>query len=749
MTTLSLLAGVTGCETPADGADPDEAAEAGPQYAPSATASPEFLNAFSETNRFRLGHPRAIEVVPDGSAVLFLRSGPRSFEGTLHVFDVASGEERPLLTAAQLLDGAEEELSAEEAARRERMRLTARGIASFRLSPDGSTLLVPLSGRLFLVDRARIGEADAVREIASDAGGAIDPRFSPDGTHIACVRAGDLHVIDVATGAEVRLTERASESIENGTAEFVAQEEMDRMRGYWWAPDGNSIVYQQTDVSAVERMHILDPMHPEREPESWPYPRPGATNATVRLGVIPIAGGETTWIDWDNDAFLYLVSVVWSAHGSLSVLVQDREQEEEVLYRVDPATGATNELLREQDEAWLNLDQSVPHYLPDGRFLWSTEREGGWRLELRTASGALDRALTEDGFGYQSVLAVKGDEVWVSASGEPGERHVFSVPMIGEDAPGGHTDGRGIHSASIARDADVWVHVAHPVEGDPSFTVMRGGESVGQLESRAEAPPFTPSVTYETVGRRDWRTAVVRPRDFDENLRYPVIVHVYGGPHVSYVTPTSRRFLLEQWQADHNFIVVTIDGRGTPGRGREWERAIDGDFISAPLEDQVEALQQLGDAHPEMDMERVGVWGWSFGGYFSAMAVLRRPDIFRAGVAGAPVSEWRDYDTHYTERYLGLPEADGEEGPYQRSSVLTYAVDAPEADHRPLLILHGTADDNVYFSHALKLQNRLLEAGRPGDLLALSGLTHMVPEPNIMRRMHQRIVSFFETNLRR
>ena len=191
-----------------------------------------------------------------------------------------------------------------------------------------------------------------------------------------------------------------------------------------------------------------------------------------------------------------------------------------------------------------------------------------------------------------------------------------------------------------------------------------------------------------------------------------------------------------------------IDGRGTPGRGREWERAIDGDFMSAPLEDQIEALQQLGDRHPEMDMERVGVWGWSFGGYFSAMAALRRPDIFRAAVAGAPVSEWRDYDTHYTERYIGLPESEGEEGAYHVSSVLTYAVEAEPEDLRPMLIIHGTADDNVYFSHSLKLQNAMFRAGRPSELLALSGLTHMVPEPNVMRRMQERIMRFFERHLR-
>ncbi len=764
-TTASLLAALAsgqlfGCDASSeDPADPNPSGGGGgsraddePRPAPPTTADASFLDAFAETGRFRYGQPRAIEVLPDGSGVLYLRSGARDSEGKLYLWDPETREERELLTAADLTENGEEELSAEERARRERMRLTARGIASFRLSPDATRILIPLSGRLFLVDRAQIGQDGAVRELESSAGRAIDPRFSPDGSHIATVRGGDLYVIDVATGAEVRLTTRPSDEVENGLAEFVAQEEMGRMRGFWWSPDSRSIAYQQTDHSGMERMHILDPMHPEHEPQAWPYPRPGETNARVRLGVLPISGGPTRWVEWDHERFPYLATVRWPRSGPLTLLVQDREQEEESLLAADPSSGETRPLLSESDDAWINLDQTAPRWLSSGeQFLWSSERDGEWRLELRGADGSLVRALSPEGFGYRSTLHVDEDAgvVWVTASAEPTETHVYTLPLSGEGDPTRHTEEPGEHEAVFGRGTDLWVHVSQTEDGEVESAVRRGDEALGVLPSNLEAPPFMPNLSFETVGRREWRAVVVRPRDFDESLRYPVIVHVYGGPHVRYVTKTPRRYLLSQWQADHNFIVVTIDGRGTPGRGREWERAIDGDFISAPLEDQVEALQQLGDRHPEMDMERVGVWGWSFGGYFSAMAALRRPDIFRAGVAGAPVSEWRDYDTHYTERYIGLPEEEGTEGSYHASSVLTFAGEAPEADHRPLLIIHGTADDNVYFSHALKLQNALFQSGRPADLLALSGLTHMVPEANVVRRMHQRVMRFFESHLRR
>ncbi|MCB9594485.1 MAG: DPP IV N-terminal domain-containing protein [Sandaracinaceae bacterium] len=763
-TTASLLAALAsgpfayGCDSSSDGpVDPNpsgsgEEADGERALAPAAHPDVAFLDAYAETNRFRLGFPRSITMLRDGSGVLFLRSGGRSLEGKLYYFDAESGEERELLTAEMLLGGGEEELSAEEAARRERMRLTARGIASFSVSRDGSTLLVPLSGRLFLVDRATIGEASAIREIESDAGGAIDPRFSPDGTHVATVRDGDLYVIDVATGAEARLTSRANTGITNGLAEFVAQEEMDRMRGFWWAPDGQSILYQQTDHAGMERMHILDPMHPESEPASWPYPRPGQANAAVRLGVIAIRGGSTRWVDWDHEAYPYLCTVVWSAEGPLTILVQDREQEHESLRTVDPATGATAELFVESDDAWLNLDQTVPRWVANGtQLLWSTERDGRFALELRLADGTRARALTTGDLDYRSLVHV--DETagvaWIAASEESSETHIYRVRLDGEGEPERVTTEPGEHSAVVAHDSSLWVHTKQLEDGTGASVVRRAnGAEVGTLGSEAEEAPFEPNLTFETVGRREWRTAIVRPRDFDESLRYPVILHVYGGPHARQVTRQSRGYLLDQWHADHNFIVVLIDGRGTPGRGRDWERAIDGDFISAPLEDQIEALQQLGDAHPELDLSRVGVWGWSFGGYFSAMAGLRRPDIFRAAVAGAPVSEWRDYDTHYTERYLGLPEADGEEGAYHRSSVLTFAVEAPVEDLRPMLLVHGTADDNVYFSHSLKLQNAMLRAGRPSELLALSGLTHMVPEPVVMSRLQQRVIGFFEQHLR-
>jgi dipeptidyl-peptidase-4 len=273
--------------------------------------------------------------------------------------------------------------------------------------------------------------------------------------------------------------------------------------------------------------------------------------------------------------------------------------------------------------------------------------------------------------------------------------------------------------------------------------VARDGSVRGRLTSVAEEPSLRANVTFTTAGRRVLNAAIVRPRDARPGMRYPVILYVYGGPHGQEVVRTPRSYLLRQWIADRGFVVVSIDGRGTPGRGREWERAIKGNLIEIPLADQVEALQALGASNPDLDLTRTGVYGWSFGGYFSAHATMQRPDVFRAGVAGAPVADWRDYDTFYTERYMDLPESNA--AGYDASSVLTYA----DRLERPLMIVHGTVDDNVYFLHSMKLSDALFRAGKPFEFVPLAGFTHMVPDPVVTRRLYGRIADFFQRHLGR
>jgi len=707
-------------------------------------ASDEFLTRYVETGGFRRGTPTNITPTPEGDAILFLRSQPDSLVRDLYTIDTATGRERKLLGAEDLLGGAEENLSDEELARRERQRLSARGIVTYSLSQDGSTLLVPLSGSLYLVDR----ESLDVNELTSENGYPLDPRLSPDGHWIVAVRDGDLYATDTESGFEHRLTTGAGGPITHGLSEFIAQEEMDRDHGYWFSPDSSMLAYQRTDVSMVETARIMDPSNPTAPAREWPYPRAGTNNADVTLGIIPIDGGTTMWVQWDHERYPYLARVVWAKDAPLTILVQNRAQTEEVLLAVDDYSGETTELLVERDPAWVNIDASMPHWIEGGEmFLWTTERDGAWTLELRRRDGGLIGRLTDPDFGYRGFVAEDHDSnsVVVAASADPLERRlwrVFLAPTAGP--PKRLTFEPGQHHATFARNGSVWIHTVTGIDRKTHRLIKNAdGVQIGEVASLAEDPGLEIHDGFLAVGPDAIRTHVIYPEGFDESKNYPVIVHVYGGPHAQMVTRgSSRGSLLNQWIANHGYIVVSFDGRGTPNRGRDWERAIKYDLISIPLEDQISALRAVAASIPQMDLLRVGIYGWSFGGYFSAHAILQRPDIFHAAAIGAPVADWEDYDTHYTERYMGLPD----ENPvgYEHASVLTHArrVD------RPILIFHGTADDNVYFTNSLKLSDALTRAGQEHEFVPLIGQTHHVHDEALSKRQREIMMAFFDRSLR-
>ena len=703
-----------------------------------------FLRDYGATYRFRLGEPTGVSLTPDGAAVFFLRSGPRSFVNDLYEFSVATGQERKVLSAEDLLEGGQERLTPEELARRERLRLAARGIAGYSLSKDGTRLLVSLSGQLFVVERGT-GEA---KELPTGEASAIDPQFSPDGRQVAYVSAGEVYVMEVERGKPLQLTAGASRNVTHGLAEFVAQEEMDRMHGTWWSPDSTRLVYQRTDTTEVERWHISDPAQPERPVQSWPYPRPGKNNAEVTLGIVPITGGETVWIEWDRAAYPYLARVTWSEGAPLTIVVQNRTQTSQLVLEADPETGKTNVLLEETDPAWINLDGEMPHWLDSGEgFLWSTERRGTWQLELRRRDGSLAAVLTPPELGYRSFIGFTDNQraCYVAASADPVSQAVYRVSLdpqrLGVAAVTETT--RGLHFLREAKESKTQIRSVNSLAGRGPIEVVRAdGTVAGRLQSVAEQPPWQADVELVAVGDEpQLHAAIIRPHDFQPGQSYPVIVQVYGGPHAQTVVADRDRYLLHQWFANRGFIVVSIDGRGTPSRGREWERAVKGNLIARPMEDQVRGLVALGKKFPELDLDRVGIYGWSFGGYFSAMAVLQHPEIFKVGVAGAPVIDWHDYDTHYTERYMGLP--DENKAGYDAASALTYAAELK----RPLMLIHGTADDNVYFIHSIKMADALFKAGKPYNFLPLTGFTHMVPDPLVTERLYTRIAEYMEEHL--
>ena len=712
-----------------------------------AAAPSDFLDRYAATRGFRSGQPTAITIPKGGGQVLFLRSGARDRTQSLWAFDVKSGSERVILTGAKLLGGGEETLSPEEKARRERLRLTARGLSSFQLSRDGSAILVPYSGRLFLYDRAN----GTSRELAAErAGGpalppADDARLSPDGTRLALVRNGELRVLDLAGGAEKVVASPESAGVTYGLPEFVAQEEMDRFEGYWWSPDSRSLLVQRNDESALEKLRIMDPSNPTKAPEEHPYPRPGMANADVRLAIYPLDGGTPVAVEWDHKAWPYLCRVAWPEKGPLAIYLMDRKQQEASLLSVDPATGKTAPLLGEHDKAWINLPEGAPLWLPDGKtFLWISEHDDtGPALELQQAD-ATSRRLTPAGVRVRKLLGTDemGTRAWVLASDEPAETHLWLVDLKKPWKVKRVGTAAGVEDAVCSSDGGTLVRWLAPERGATQWFVEDAqGKALGELKSVAEDPGIEPRVEWTRVGADSLRAFIVRPRDFHAGSRYPVIDWAYAGPHSQRVVHSSRRYLLEQWLADQGFIVVTVDGHGTPGRGRAFERAIRGDFIGPAITDHKLALKELCGRYPEMDATRIGAFGWSFGGFYAAQAVLHAPEVYKASVAGAPVVDWHDYDTFYTERYIGVPPADS--AAYTRSSVLLKASTLS----RPLLVIHGTADDNVYFVNSLKLADALNRANRSWSFLPLPGQTHIVSAPEQVRQVYGRALEFFHREL--
>lgn len=716
---------------------------------PGARAAEACFATLAATRNFTLGRATHAEPTPDGTSVLYLRSGPRDTRLGLYAYALGTHAERALAQPAS----APEQLSAEEKARRERARMTLSGITDFALSQDGRRVLAAQADRLFT-----IALADGTTRPVPGTGW-IGPRLAPDGTAVAGVRGNAVHVVELGTGADRALTPGGESAILRGQAEFAAAEELGRFDGIWWSPDSARLVIEEADQRRVERHFIADPANPAVPPTEFRYPRAGTPNAVLRLSIVPRAGGKPTAIAWDREAFPYLARVVWPKAGKLSLVVLNREQTELRVLAVDPATGATTTLLRETDPAWINLAPDIevktagnailPHWLPDGSgFLWAEEQPGPaglWQLQLRGADGGLKRAVTPPGLDFVSLVDVDPSDGTLVATARPDRltTAAYRLRLDGTRGPAPLTPAPGLHqlTAGTGQHALLVDRFSLADGGAGTALLDRNGHELARLPDLSEQPPALPAPVFSEAGPNHLDALLIRPAHAEPGRKYPVLLSVYAGPGVKVVQRAPRDYVEDQCVADAGFIVASIDGRGTPGRAHDFERATKFDLIDAPLADQVEGLRALGAANPDMDMTRVAAMGWSFGGYFSAMATIRRPDVFRAGVAGAPVIDWTDYDTAYTERYLGLPAAHPEA--YRVSNVLTYA----DQLSRPLMILHGLTDDNVYFANTSKLAEALLRAGKPYHLVLLPG-THLLPDPVLRARVGEARLRFLKEALR-
>ncbi|WP_344381537.1 S9 family peptidase [Streptomyces thermolineatus] len=697
-----------------------------------------FPRQYARTQRFTLGAPRSFTVSPDGARTLFLRSSSGTDRaGALWVLDTDSGGERIAADPAVLLGGAEEKLSEEERARRERSREGGAGIVGYAVDAAVELAAFPLSGRLFTAE-LRAGTA---RELDVP-GPVLDPRPSPDGRHVAYVADGALRVVGADGDGDRALAEPEAEGVTWGLAEFVAAEEMQRSRGYWWSPRSDRLLAARADDSPVRRWWIADPAEPGREPAEVAYPAAGTPNAEVRLFVLGLDGSRTE-VEWDRARHPYLARVHWSAGGPPVLQVQSRDQRSQMVLAADPDTGRTTPLHAEEDPDWLELFPGVPAWTPDGRLVRIEDKAGVRSLVVG------DRPRTGAQLHVQAVLDVGEEDVLVSASAGPegpgdetGQVHVYRVDGYGAERV---SDGPGVHSAVRSGDVTV-LSSSSPERSGALVRVLRGGRQVAQIASHAARPVLTARPRLLTAGPRRIPAAVLLPTGYrEQDGPLPVLMDPYGGPHARRVLAAQNAHLTSQWFADQGFAVVVADGRGTPGHGPAWEKAIAGDLAAVTLEDQVDALHALAGDHP-LDVGRVAIRGWSYGGYLAALAVLRRPDVFHAGVAGAPVTDWRLYDTHYTERYLGMPQERPEV--YARNSLVTdEGLSGAAETHRPLMIVHGLADDNVVVAHSLRLSSALLAAGRPHEVLPLSGVTHMTPQEQVAENLLLFQVDFLKRSL--
>jgi dipeptidyl-peptidase-4 len=699
----------------------------------------------ARTRGFRLGVPRAFQVSPDGERITFLRSKAGDDPVTcLWEADAATGAER-LVADPRALGADEENLPPEERARRERVRETAAGIVAYATDKASTLAVFALSGQVYA---APLGDPAQPPRLVPAKTPALDPRPDPTGTWVAYVHDDALRVIHLATGDD--LVVASEDGVTFGLAEFVAAEEMDRSRGYWWSTDGSQLLVARVDESPVRRWYIADPANPGTVPVEVAYPAAGTPNADVSLllATLPRAGegeggkgeNQAKLIEvagWDRQRFPYLVTAAWGEAPLIVVHTRDQK----TMRLINAATG---DVLREDtDPHWTDLVDGVPALLGNGDIVWTGISGDTRGLVIAPAAElAAAQPVTPAGLQVRAVLGTDGDDVLFAGVSEPTELGVWRygpaglTPVATEPGLHGALTGGGITVVTSRTLQSAKVTVG----------IRRGGAAVAEIASLAETPNLPhPAPRFIDAGPSAIRTAVLLPSWHQPGTKLPVLVDPYGGPGMQRVVKAASLYLAPQWFAEQGFAVVVADGRGTPGRGPAWDKTIAGDFATGVLEDQVTALHAAAGAFADLDTERVAIRGWSFGGYLSALAVLRRPDVFHAAVAGAPVTDWRLYDTYYTERYLGDPAVDADA--YERSSIINDPGRTGAAAARPLLIVHGLADDNVVVAHSLRLSSALLAAGYPHSVLPLSGVTHMTSQEVVAENLLLLQVAFLKQAL--
>ncbi len=689
--------------------------------------------------------PGALRFTPDSKALTYLFSAEGSLVRSLWRYDLATGE-RTVLAGPPAATSKEASLSREEELRRERARQRELGVTSYEFAKESAepVILIPAGGKLSII------RGDSQPREVPGVEGAVDPHLNRTGTAVAYVRDGDLYTVSLDGGEPRRLTHDAEDGLTNGLADFIHQEELDQSRGFWWSDDGRSIAFVRVDARHIPDYPIVHQGKEKWDAEHHRYPFAGDPNARLQLGVVSLDDGMVRWMDLGQEDDIYLPRTWWTRDGRLMAEILSRDQKRLQLVTFDLDSGAGRVLIDERQDPWINLNHDT-RFLKSGEILRASEATGFNHLYLHDREGREIRQLTDGDWVVTGVVAVDEErrQVYFGGTRESVlERHVYRVSLDDGEIQR-LTEEPGWHGATVSEDGQWYVDMLSTLAHAPMVTLRRTDGSwstvlfANEGNSAAELGLHPPEFVHMSADDGTPLFGVIyRPPDFDASKKYPLIVSVYGGPHAQRVADewSNTVDLRAQWLARQGYLVFKLDNRGSANRGLAFEAHLARRFGTVEVEDQAAGVRYLAK-NDAADIERVGVYGWSYGGYMTLLTMMKEPEIFRVGVAGAPVVDFADYDTGYTERYMGTPD-ENREG-YTEGSVLTHVKNL----RGKLMIVHGMVDENVHFRNTARLLVALAEEQKRYDLLLFPEERHMPRDAKGLEYQERRVLEYFTEHL--